>query len=657
MAKLAVRFFFFTSIVQSRRKYPAYILICLLSALLALPYPHLLSSQLSFTDTIRIKQFIELSEKADSVQKVRHATSAIALADSLLHQLSSAPEARKKGILEFKESACRSLAFYYRTEGNIALELKYFEQCLELRKRVSSKRNIASAYVNIGISYYKMGYVTRSLDYFAQSIKLLEEVGDTAYVATMLNNLGTIIRNQGEPVEALSYFNRALNLSKLVNDKPGIALSLNNIGGIYYSQGRIEFAEECFKQSMKESEGLNDKSLEATSLNSLGHISKHKAELNKAMEYYLRGLQLSEKSGDKPAMAKSYNHIANVYLLQKNYALALQSGNRSLSLSKQQKYIDNIRTAEETLARVDSARGNYSGAFYHYRQFIFYRDSVLNQETRKASIKNQLKYEFDRKEADARTEQNRKDVIANQQLQRQKLVRNGFIGGFAVVLFFAGIFFKQRNNISNEKKRSEDLLLNILPAEVAEELKVKGTANAKHFDDVTVFFSDFVGFTKVSECLSPQELVDELHACFSAFDAVMEKYTIEKIKTVGDAYMAVSGLPLPDKDHAENMVKAATEMNRFIKNRRQELGDKTFEARIGIHSGSVVAGIVGVKKFAYDIWGDTVNTAARMEQNSEAGKINISETTYELVKDKFSCEYRGEIEAKNKGKLKMYFVV
>jgi class 3 adenylate cyclase len=136
----------------------------------------------------------------------------------------------------------------------------------------------------------------------------------------------------------------------------------------------------------------------------------------------------------------------------------------------------------------------------------------------------------------------------------------------------------------------------------------------------------------------------------------MHKYNIEKIKTVGDAYLAVCGLPLTDEKHPENVLNAALEIRDFMQKRRTEHGDKTFEIRIGIHSGSVVAGIVGVKKFSYDIWGDTVNTAARMEQNSQAGKINISEATYELVKNKFTCQYRGEIEAKNKGKLKMYFV-
>ncbi len=210
--------------------------------------------------------------------------------------------------------------------------------------------------------------------------------------------------------------------------------------------------------------------------------------------------------------------------------------------------------------------------------------------------------------------------------------------------------------ILEEKRKSDELLLNILPEEVANELKEKGSAEAKHFSNVTVLFTDFKGFTTVAEKLTPQQLVNELDACFKAFDEIMGKYAIEKIKTVGDAYLAVCGLPLPNTQHAENMVHAAIEILSFMEIRKQLLGDFTFEIRIGIHTGDVVAGIVGLKKFAYDIWGDTVNVAARMEQNSEAGKINISQNTYELIKDKFTCYYRGEIQAKNKGPLGMYFI-
>jgi class 3 adenylate cyclase len=218
---------------------------------------------------------------------------------------------------------------------------------------------------------------------------------------------------------------------------------------------------------------------------------------------------------------------------------------------------------------------------------------------------------------------------------------------------------QKKSNLAllDEKKRSEELLLNILPEKVATEIREKGITVAQQFNNVSVIFTDFVSFTKVAERFSPAQLVGEMHACFKAFDEVLEKCNIEKIKTVGDAYLAVSGLPTPNRNHAVDAVTFALLMRNFMVHRKFQMGDATFEMRIGIHTGSVIAGIVGVKKFAYDIWGDTVNTAARMEQNSEPGKITISESTYQLVKDKFVCEYRGEIEAKNKGKLKMYFVV
>jgi class 3 adenylate cyclase len=211
------------------------------------------------------------------------------------------------------------------------------------------------------------------------------------------------------------------------------------------------------------------------------------------------------------------------------------------------------------------------------------------------------------------------------------------------------------NIIQKEKNRSNNLLLDILPAEVANELKEKGYSEARQFEEVTVLFTDFKGFTNHAEQLTASDLVKEINECFSAFDTILQKHGIEKIKTVGDAYLAASGLPLPDSNHATSMIRAAIEIRDYMLNRRS-IHPSAFEVRIGIHTGNVVAGIVGVKKFAYDIWGDTVNIAARMEQNSEAGKINISHSTYLLIKDEFPCTYRGEVEAKNKGKLKMYFV-
>jgi len=203
------------------------------------------------------------------------------------------------------------------------------------------------------------------------------------------------------------------------------------------------------------------------------------------------------------------------------------------------------------------------------------------------------------------------------------------------------------------------LKANYLPAEVAEELKAKGSAQAKHIDLVTVLFTDIIGFTEISARMSAGDLVDEINACFSGFDRIIQEHGIEKIKTIGDSYMAADGLPTPNISHPVDVVNAAMAMQRFMKDRqatRMAKGQTYFEIRLGVHTGPVVAGIVGVKKFQYDIWGDTVNTASGIESAGQAGMVNISHTTYEYVRDKFTCTRRGNIHIKGKGDVEMYFV-
>ena len=242
---------------------------------------------------------------------------------------------------------------------------------------------------------------------------------------------------------------------------------------------------------------------------------------------------------------------------------------------------------------------------------------------------------------------------------------------FVIVLFIviAVIFvIRQRSmkaleeknkEIKEEHRKSDALLLNILPQEVMTELKEHGKTKARNYIMASVLFADIKDFTIISEQLSPDDLIEALDAYFERFDNVIEKYSIEKIKTIGDAYVCAGGLPTKDIVNPEMVVQAAVDFVHEIEALRTERtrkGLRTFEFRIGIHTGNLIAGVIGTKKFAYDIWGDTVNMAARMEQNGEPNKINISGTTYELVKNKFACVYRGKIDAKNKGQVDMYFV-
>ncbi len=218
---------------------------------------------------------------------------------------------------------------------------------------------------------------------------------------------------------------------------------------------------------------------------------------------------------------------------------------------------------------------------------------------------------------------------------------------------------ERTKELKEEKEISENLLLNILPYETTQELKAKGTVKAKDYNLVTVLFTDFKNFTQFSAGLSSKDLVEQIDFYYQEIDRITSRLGIEKIKTIGDSYMCAAGLPIEREDHAVIAVQAAIEIRDFVKHTmldRKGTGKPFFEIRIGLNSGPVVAGIVGIKKFAYDIWGETVNVASRMESSGEAGKINISESTYQLVKDQFSCKYRGEIPAKNTGKIGMYFI-
>lgn len=218
----------------------------------------------------------------------------------------------------------------------------------------------------------------------------------------------------------------------------------------------------------------------------------------------------------------------------------------------------------------------------------------------------------------------------------------------------------QKMEIESEKEKSDTLLLNIFPYEIAEELKQKGNYQPRKYENVTIIFTDFEGFTKLSEKLTAEELVEMIDQYYRAYDQITTKYSVEKIKTIGDAYMCVSGLPVEKADHARDAIKAAIEMMSFtdrLNETRKSQNLPYCQLRIGIHSGPVAAGVVGSKKFAYDIWGDSVNVAARIESAAEAGKINISGSTYAIIKDEFECTYRGKVDVKNKGKIDMYFVV
>ncbi|PZO42324.1 MAG: adenylate cyclase [Pseudanabaena frigida] len=215
------------------------------------------------------------------------------------------------------------------------------------------------------------------------------------------------------------------------------------------------------------------------------------------------------------------------------------------------------------------------------------------------------------------------------------------------------------SEIEKEKQKSERLLLNILPSQIAEEIKRDGRVKPVYHPAATILFTDFENFSMISKTMTPEDLVDELDYCFSSFDQIIEKYHLEKLKTIGDSYMCCGGIPTPSSTHAFDVVMAALQIQQFMELRRQQKMQQCipyWNTRIGIHSGSLLSGVIGKNKFVYDVWGDTVNLASRMESSGVAGQINISRATFELVKDFFEVAYRGKILAKNMGQVDMYLI-
>ena len=533
------------------------------------------------------------------------------------------------------------------------------KKALKIRQEIGDKKGIAGSYQNIGSVYRDQGKNSEALQFFFDALKINEEMGNKDWQRRNLESIAIAYGEQNNFSDALKYFFDALKISEEVGTKSDVASMYGNIGAIY--SGMANFPEALRYQflSLKMAEELDNKDLIASCYVNIGYVYLKQGKYEEALKNHLAALKINQESGNKDDISFADINVGADYLYEKKYNEASHYLNEALTLGKEVGHLVLIKSGYEWLAKLDSAQGNYKEALENYKLWVITRDSLTNTETTKKEVALQMNYDFGKKQDSIDAVQARKDAVAAVEIKKQRQQKYGFIIGLAIMLVFAGVFFRQRNNIKKGKKRSDELLLNILPEEVAEELKEKGSADAKMFDDVTVMFTDFKGFTTIAEKLSAKDLVGEINYCFSAFDNIIHKYGIEKIKTIGDSYMAVGGLPVANTTHAKDVVNAALEINKFMeehKQQRMKEGKEIFEIRIGIHTGPVVAGIVGIKKFAYDIWGDTVNLASRMESSGEAGKVNISGSTYELIKNDFTCTYRGKIQAKNKGEVDMYFV-
>ena len=572
-------------------------------------------------------------------------------------------------------------------QGDYLAALASYEQALRLREELQDTARMARSWYNIANVYESIGNHSDALEYIFRYLEFAERTGDEEGAAKAWNIIGNIKTELDRFEEALQAYEKSLALQRKLGEEWEEASALNNIANLKDAIAERKMdaggnndsifqlfneAKVIHQQALAIRTRLQDTVGQAEIFNNMGYVLKNLGSFQKktgklaaanqtwqeAENYLDRSLEIRQKEGNRAGIMEIYNGIADVRRRQERFREALDYTNKYYQIAVEIGDLKYQQNGLKDLARIHFALGEHKQAYEYLEAYDKLRSRRFTEELTKQQMRREAVYGNRRVEWE--NERQRQTIALNEaKLKTANTLRNSLLGGAALLLLLAFVLFNRNKIIRSEKQRSEDLLLNILPAQTAEELKTHGKAIARRYDAVTVLFSDFQGFTQLAEATSPEALVAELDECFQAFDEITARLGIEKIKTIGDAYLCVAGLPLPQAAHAENTVRAALEMQRFMqefRERKKQEGKQVFHCRIGIHSGAVVAGVVGKRKFAYDIWGDTVNLAARMEQSGEIDRVNISQTTFELLDGKFRCTYRGKIEAKNKGKVDMYFV-
>ena len=548
-------------------------------------------------------------------------------------------QATLQGNREYLQKANHLLGGFYRVRADYEKALTHYFKSVSLADRMGDQKVAAMANIEIGNVYSLNGNAENADTYYSRGIEILRDQVNT----------NEIENSNSESTEE--------EKKEILSAKRALGGGLFNAGDEYLRIGNLKKALELTKEAEVIFHEIDYSFGQAYSLGNLGRINAELGNDTEAEENLNGAIILLQKMEGHNAIADFLISLSDVYMKRGNYEKAIQYATRSLAIAKKYGYKNYIADANLKLSEIYEKDQDTAKSFQYFKDYITYRDSSNNVEAIREMANLRTDFEVSQKQAEV-------DLLSQQKRNQKIIVIAVIVALFLIILLAFGLY--RRNNfirrttliIEKEKNRSEHLLLNILPEETAIELKETGKVQAKKFEAVSVLFTDFEGFTHFSESLSPEELVETVDFYFSKFDKIIEKYGLEKIKTVGDSYMCAAGVPYAMKDHAQTIILAAMEILDFVKHTKERdcKIDTCFEIRIGINSGPVIAGVVGSKKFAYDIWGDTVNIASRMESCSEIGKINISEYTYSLVNDLFLCEDRGEIEVKNRGMMNMYFV-
>lgn len=574
----------------------------------------------------------------------------------------------EKGIKKMMAKSLRTQGIAYRMMGEYAKAMAHYKRSFVISEEINDKVGMASTLNSMGILYDYLGNYPKALDHYQRSLKKSEQVLDSNGMARSYNNIGIIYDYEGDYIKALEYYQKSLSIHTGVNNLRQVSISLNNIGLSYTNLGNYSTALDYYERGLELCDIIKNKWSKASILNNIGLNYYNQGAYQEALTYYQESLEIKEEVQDHNGIAGAYIEMGRIYYEQGKYGLAAEYSEKGLKKAIEVRNLNLQTSAYGSLYKIYKELGDLEQALAYHEKSIIMGDSLQARETSKKLQQIEFSKQMLADSLLQEEEKLRVSIAHEAEVRKKNRARNIFILTAALLLLgaislYRRIIFVRRakRSIEFEKEKSDNLLLNILPVEIADELKETGKAKARKFEQVSIIFTDFKEFTQASEKLGAEELVEEINTCFEVFDRICQKYKIEKIKTIGDSYMAAGGLPVPSDDAVRNTVLAGIEMAESmnkLKQKREAKGKTFFEMRAGIHTGPVIAGIVGTTKFQYDIWGDSVNIASRMESAGEVGKVNISKDTYTLIKDDpdFIFHHRGRISTKGKGEMDMWFV-
>lgn len=564
-----------------------------------------------------------------------------------------------------------NIGLIYQNQSIYDKAIDNYKKALEIFERLNEKEQIASTLGNMGFIYRNQSDYAKALEYYQRSLSMFEKLGNKSGIATNLGNIGMIYDYQSDFKRAIDYYKKALKIKQELKDKIGEASILANLGSVYLAQEEFKNALQNFELSVDIFDDLGNKYGVASLLTNIGIVHQYQSEYTEALENYKEAINIYEELGSRTGVASNLGNIGELYysLSQDSILAGIKKASNLVSLNKQENlqrsissYSQAIKILEEVgdlytrykfilgLSNSYMLKGDYAKSLELYKEYVVLKDSVFTEKSQSqiANLEAIRENEIKDKELEIK---NRENEIQNLEITQAKNERWAFIGGAFGIAFIAIIVFRQR-------QRSEKLLLNILPMKIAKRLKKKERLIADDIECASIVFIDLVGFTAYSKDRKASDVLQMLNDVFDKFDGLIVKYGLEKIKTIGDGYMAAAGVPEPCDDHAVRATNFSLDIHIVLKEINSKM-ETDIHARVGIESGPIVAGVIGEMKFAYDLWGDSVNTASRMESTGTPGLVHISSNVKKEL-DRQNHNFRFEelppMEVKGKGEMITYMV-